>query len=166
MNEVLMYWLDCCDGSDEYNSNIKCVDICFEAGKEERKALRAEMRLHEAGSKLKEELIKKAQTIKPKLLIEYEGCKSKVDELMVKLEQLQEKEEAAKVLNDIAAEIHDDDSEDFVREDEGVDDEEQMIRRRDPERKGQRDTFFETHGISAKEAKQGIFVNVIMMMSC
>lgn len=58
---IRFFGLDCCDGSDEYNSSAKCVDICKELGREAYEAARKMEEMVNQGAKIREEMIKKAK---------------------------------------------------------------------------------------------------------
>lgn len=145
---------DCCDGSDEQgNSEMACRHTCREQGMKEIEQIKKEIALHEQGSKIKQAMIAEAQTLKPSLLLQKKESAKKVEVLRVQMEEAEAKEQAAKELSDLAADIHDDDSEDWIREDEEVDDEDKAQRRSDPERTSKREEFTRTHGKTPEEAK-------------
>ena len=44
---------DCCDGSDEYDSKVKCPNTCWEAGKVARDKLKKRISTFEEGVKIR-----------------------------------------------------------------------------------------------------------------
>jgi len=144
---------DCCDGSDEYNSGVNCQDTCKEKGKEELQSVKNEIQLHEEGAKQKLVMIEEAKRLRPSLQNDLDDARKKLEELKLKLVELEATEVKAKEISDLADEVHDDDSEDYIREDEEVDDEEKMLRRADPERISKRQEFEEKYGMSTQDAK-------------
>jgi len=148
---------DCCDGSDEYNNPNLCVDTCKEKGKEELQQVLKEIHLHEEGWKEKLVLIEEAKNIRPSLQSDFDNAKQQLEELRTNLEALKEEEERTKIISDLADEIHYDDSEDYIREDEEVDDEDATNRyyaRNDEEKVSKRAEFQEKYGMTAAEAKE------------
>ena len=115
-----------------------------------------ELRLQELGIKEKENMIKLASTLKPKLQKDFDELQSKVDDLNNQIAEAKIIEDQAEELNNIAKEIHDSVSEEYVREDEGVDDED-FLKRAQPERVQLREDFLKTHGKTTKQAIDGFF---------
>lgn len=145
---------DCCDGSDEQGNNeMACRHTCREQGMKEMEQVKKEIALHEQGSKIKQTMIAEAQNLKPSLLHQKKESAKKLEELRAQMEAAQAKEQATKELSDLATDIHDDDSEDWIREDEEVDDEDKAQRRNDAERISKREEFARTHGKTPEEAK-------------
>ena len=52
---------DCCDGSDEYNGKVKCLDTCWEAGKVARQRLEKKITTYQAGISLRKIEVEKAK---------------------------------------------------------------------------------------------------------
>lgn len=134
---------------------MNCVNTCYEQGKEERERVNREIEKHELGYAKKLQMIEKAKIIRPTLMKDWEESKIKLEELEREMAELEIKESNAKEINDIAAEINDDDSEDYIREDEEVDDEEKNVRRLDINRITARKEFEQTYGITTAQAKEG-----------
>lgn len=155
---LLLLLLDCCDGSDEYSSSTECNNTCFEKGKEEREKVKEIIDKHERGYSKKLKMIEEAKNIRPNLMRDWEESKMKLEEFEQQLAGLEEIERAAQEIKDIAEEIHDDDSEDYIREDEEVDDEEKNMRRKDIDRISAREEFEANYGITTAEAKEGSYI--------
>lgn len=156
------YKKDCCDGSDEFKTDVNCKNDCFGQAKEERDILMKELRLQELGIKEKENMIKLASTLKPKLQKDFDELQSKVDDLNNQIAEAKIIEDQAEELNNIAKEIHDSVSEEYVREDEGVDDED-FLKRAQPERVQLREDFLKTHGKTTKQAIDGLFFFLLII---
>lgn len=75
---------DCCDGSDEYEGKIECVNNCKELGKKMREEQDEKRRLQEEGFKKREGFIAEANNM-------MEGKKLKIQELEKEKTELQDK---------------------------------------------------------------------------
>lgn len=63
-NSVILYHnlcADCCDGSDEYKSNVKCRNTCWEAGKAARERLRKRISTYQDGVTIRKTEVEKAK---------------------------------------------------------------------------------------------------------
>lgn len=52
---------DCCDGSDEYDGQIKCSNTCWEAGKVARDKLHRKIATYKEGVTLRKKEVEKAK---------------------------------------------------------------------------------------------------------
>lgn len=52
---------DCCDGSDEYDSKVKCPNTCWEAGKAARDKLKKKIAIFEEGVKIRKQEVENAK---------------------------------------------------------------------------------------------------------
>lgn len=52
---------DCCDGSDEYDGQVKCQNTCWEAGKAARDKLRKKIATYKEGVALRKQEVEKAK---------------------------------------------------------------------------------------------------------
>lgn len=52
---------DCCDGSDEYDSEVKCPNTCWEAGKVARDKLKKKISTFEEGVKIRKQDVEHAK---------------------------------------------------------------------------------------------------------
>ena len=46
-------YADCCDGSDEYHSDVKCPNTCWEAGKAARENLKKKITTYQEGVRIR-----------------------------------------------------------------------------------------------------------------
>lgn len=53
--------LDCCDGSDEYNSSVSCPNTCWESGKAAREKLKKNIAAHQEGLVIRKLEVEKAK---------------------------------------------------------------------------------------------------------
>lgn len=65
----LLSCVDCCDGSDEYDGQAKCLNTCWEAGKVARNKLKKKITTYQEGIKLRKQQIEQA-----KLSMEKDGA--------------------------------------------------------------------------------------------
>ncbi|KAG0329920.1 hypothetical protein BGZ99_010031 [Dissophora globulifera] len=73
---------ECCDGSDEYDGQIYCPNICEEVGakaKEEQKRVRV---IQEQGSRLRKQYIEHGKSVKSKMQEEIAQLKGKTEQLL------------------------------------------------------------------------------------
>ena len=56
-----LYYPDCCDGSDEYDGQVKCPNTCWEAGKVARERLIKKIRTYKEGVTMRNQEIEKAK---------------------------------------------------------------------------------------------------------
>lgn len=56
--------VDCCDGSDEYSSDISCENNCFELGQAAKAEEARRVAMFKEGSKIRTELSLKGKQIK------------------------------------------------------------------------------------------------------
>lgn len=59
-----IFFVDCCDGSDEYNTDIKCQNNCYELGQAAREEEARKIAIIKEGSKIKNELSLKGKQLK------------------------------------------------------------------------------------------------------
>lgn len=52
---------DCCDGSDEYDGQVKCQNTCWEAGKAARDKLRKKIATYKEGVALRRQVVEQAK---------------------------------------------------------------------------------------------------------
>lgn len=52
---------DCCDGSDEYDGQVKCPNTCWEAGKVARDKLKKKIATYKEGVTLRKQEVEKAK---------------------------------------------------------------------------------------------------------
>ncbi|KAF9436462.1 hypothetical protein BGZ76_003923 [Entomortierella beljakovae] len=72
---------ECCDGSDEYNGQIYCPNVCEIVGAEAKKERERVRVIQEKGAKLRKEFIEYGKTAKAGLEIEINELKAKINEL-------------------------------------------------------------------------------------
>ena len=53
--------LDCCDGSDEYDSNVTCKNTCWEAGKAARDKLKKKIATYKSGVVIRRQEVERAK---------------------------------------------------------------------------------------------------------
>jgi protein kinase C substrate 80K-H len=53
--------LDCCDGSDEYDSNVTCKNTCWEAGKAAREKLKKKIATYKNGVVIRKQEVERAK---------------------------------------------------------------------------------------------------------
>ena len=143
---------DCCDGSDEFEKRVDCQNQCKKAGEHEFLKVVQEIQLHEKGAELKIQLIKEAQAIKPTIHVDTENLRSQLEFARTELSEVEKRETLARELANEAEALVDDESEDYIREDEEVDDEEKRLKRADPTRATLQMEFEEKHGILPSQA--------------
>ncbi|KAG1338866.1 hypothetical protein COCNU_04G011720 [Cocos nucifera] len=56
-----MSFVDCCDGSDEYNGNVNCPNTCWEAGKVAREKLQKKIATFQNGVTIRKQEVEKAK---------------------------------------------------------------------------------------------------------
>lgn len=63
INQLIFICLskDCCDGSDEYNSTVACVDICSDLGRGAYEAAKKLEAMYNKGSLIRQDMILNAQ---------------------------------------------------------------------------------------------------------
>ncbi len=58
------YWTDCCDGSDEYEGFVKCINNCWEAGKASREKLVKKVNVYKDGVKIRRSEIESGKQLR------------------------------------------------------------------------------------------------------
>jgi hypothetical protein len=58
---LLLHLLDCCDGSDEYDSNVTCKNTCWEAGKAAREKLNKKVATYKSGVVIRKQEVERAK---------------------------------------------------------------------------------------------------------
>ncbi|KAF9206651.1 hypothetical protein BGZ49_002060 [Haplosporangium sp. Z 27] len=82
---------ECCDGTDEYDGQIHCPNICETVGAEAKKEQERIRAIQEKGSLLRKEYIEYGKTTKTELQKEIEELKSKTDTLQKAVTDTKEK---------------------------------------------------------------------------
>ncbi|GFZ18135.1 calmodulin-binding protein [Actinidia rufa] len=84
---------DCCDGSDEYNGNVKCSNTCWEAGKFAREKLKKKIATYQGGVTLRKKEIEQAKLTIAKDEAELSKLKNEEKILKELVQQLKEHKE-------------------------------------------------------------------------
>ncbi|CAO3573373.1 unnamed protein product [Mortierella alpina] len=89
---------ECCDGTDEYDGQVHCPNVCEEVGREARKERERVQAIQEQGSRLRKEYIQHGKTAKLKLQQELETLQAKIDQIEKTASEAKEKlDEATEV---------------------------------------------------------------------
>ncbi|KAF9964481.1 hypothetical protein BGZ70_006384 [Mortierella alpina] len=89
---------ECCDGTDEYDGQVQCPNVCEEVGREARKERERVQAIQEQGSRLRKEYIQHGKTAKLKLQQELETLQGKIDQIQKTASEAKEKlDEATEV---------------------------------------------------------------------
>ncbi|KAF9951580.1 hypothetical protein BGZ72_006938 [Mortierella alpina] len=89
---------ECCDGTDEYDGQVQCPNVCEEVGREARKERERVQAIQEQGSRLRKEYIQRGKTAKLKLQQELEALQGKIDRIQKTTSEAKEKlDEATEV---------------------------------------------------------------------
>ena len=56
-------WADCCDGSDEYDGEVKCPNACWEAGKVTRDKLKKKIDIYKEGVTIRKREVERAKQV-------------------------------------------------------------------------------------------------------
>ncbi|KAF9556351.1 hypothetical protein EC968_008311 [Mortierella alpina] len=91
---------ECCDGTDEYDGQVHCPNVCEEVGREARKERERVQAIQEQGSRLRKEYIQHGKTAKLKLQLELETLQGKIDQLQKAASQAKEKLDEATAVQD------------------------------------------------------------------
>lgn len=92
---------DCCDASDEYNSNSNCVNNCLELGREDRLKEKQLLELMKNGNQLRAEMAAKGKKLKEEhkiRLADLEKSKKQAEAVKEERQKLKEEAEAAENL--------------------------------------------------------------------
>lgn len=57
----MFLYADCCDGSDEYHSHMKCPNTCWEAGRAARENLKKRISTYQEGVRIRKGDVDKAR---------------------------------------------------------------------------------------------------------
>ncbi|KAF9987479.1 hypothetical protein BGZ75_000581 [Mortierella antarctica] len=89
---------ECCDGTDEYDGQVHCPNVCEEVGREARKERERVQAIQEQGSRLRKEYIQHGKTAKLKLQQELETLQGRIDQIQKTASEAKEKlDEATEV---------------------------------------------------------------------
>ncbi|KAG0209817.1 hypothetical protein BGX28_009923 [Mortierella sp. GBA30] len=72
---------ECCDGTDEFDGQVQCPNVCEEVGAEARKERERVKAIQQQGSQMRKEYIQHGKAAKLKMQQELETLQGKIDEI-------------------------------------------------------------------------------------
>lgn len=87
-DSLCLRYVDCCDGSDEYDGKVKCPNTCWEAGKVARDKLKKKIATYQEGVTLRKQDVEQAKLSLAKDEAELLKLKDEEKILKVLVEQL------------------------------------------------------------------------------
>ncbi|CAJ0570386.1 unnamed protein product, partial [Mesorhabditis spiculigera] len=89
---------DCCDGSDEWGSNVKCSNICNELGRAAREEAERRAEIARKGWAVRSEMARQGQDLKTESEVKVEPLRAEREQLVPSRDELEKKKKEAEDL--------------------------------------------------------------------